>query len=303
MRSGMLPGEGMHLMSNNVPVIEVRNLTYTYDKAEAPALNSLDFRVEQGEIIGFLGPSGAGKSTAQRILIKLLSGYRGSISVLGRDLSTWTQDYYEHIGVAFEFPNHFLKLTALENLAYFASLYSRQTQDPQTLLDMVDLGESARMPVSHFSKGMKTRLSLARALLHNPELLFLDEPTSGLDPVNSRRVRDLIKQQQSEGRTVFLTTHDMSIADDLCDRVSFIMDGTIRVTSTPRELKLRYGAPSVRVEYTRDGAKAQEDFKLEDLGHNSDFLRLLQAEEVQTIHTQEATLEEIFIQVAGRKIA
>ena len=283
-------------------VISARALSYTYTGASQYAICDLNFQLERGEIIGFLGPSGAGKSTTQRILIKLLSGYKGTISVLGRDLASWGQDYYEHIGVAFEFPNHFLKLTALENLAYFASLYSRWTQDPKALLDLVDLADSANMPVSQFSKGMKTRLSVARALLHSPELLFLDEPTSGLDPVNSRRVRDLIREQKSQGRTVFLTTHDMSIADDLCDRVAFIRNGRIGVIDTPRELKLRYGAPTVRVEYGKNGHKDHEDFKLPGLGQNREFLRLLQVENVQTIHTQEATLEDIFIQVAGSNV-
>jgi fluoroquinolone transport system ATP-binding protein len=286
-------------MITGEPVIEARELTYTYAGATERAIHSLNFQVEQGEIIGFLGPSGAGKSTTQRILIKLLGGYKGSVSVLGRDLAAWGQDYYEQIGVAFEFPNHFLKLTALENLDYFASLYSRETQDPRALLDTVDLLDSADMPVSQFSKGMKTRLSVARAMLHNPGLLFLDEPTTGLDPVNSRRVRDLIREQKSRGRTVFLTTHDMSIADDLCDRVAFITNGRVRLIDTPRALKLRYGAPTVQVEYGKNGHRDREEFSLRDLGRNEEFLRVLRAEEVQTIHTQEASLEEIFVQVTG----
>ena len=142
-------------------------------------MSGLDFQIKCGEVFGFLGPSGAGKSTTQRILIRLLDGYRGDVRVLRRELSEWGQDYYEHVGVAFEFPNHFLKLTALENLAYFRSLYSGKTEDPRALLEAVGLGDSVDMPVSHFSKGMKTRLSVARAILHNPELLFLDEPTGG----------------------------------------------------------------------------------------------------------------------------
>ena len=157
-----------NVMDKSSPVIEARGLSYRAAGASEPAISSLTFQVDQGEIIGFLGPSGAGKSTTQRLLIKLLGGYQGSVSVLGRDLASWKQDYYEHIGVAFEFPNHFLKLTAMENLAYFASLYSGQTQNPRVLLDMVGLAGSAEMPVGQFSKGMKTRLSVARALLHNP---------------------------------------------------------------------------------------------------------------------------------------
>jgi fluoroquinolone transport system ATP-binding protein len=180
-------------------MIDVRNLTYTYAKGNAPALTDLSFAIARGEIVGFLGPSGAGKSTTQKILIGLLKGYSGHVSVMGRDLSDWKSDYYERIGVSFEVPNHFLKLTALENLAYFASLY-RRTLQPQAALELVGLGGDGKLLVSQFSKGMRNRLNLARALLHGPELLFLDEPTTGLDPVNARRIKELIREQQQAGR-------------------------------------------------------------------------------------------------------
>ncbi len=281
-------------------MIEARDLTFTYSGASRPAVSGLSFSVESGEVFGFLGPSGAGKSTTQRILIKLLKGYQGGVLVMGRDLSSWGQDYYEHVGVAFEFPNHFLKLTAIENLTYFGALYSREIEDPAALLDRVGLGESANMPVGQFSKGMKTRLSVARAMLHRPELLFLDEPTSGLDPVNSRHIRELIREQQRMGRTVFLTTHDMAVADELCDRVAFIMDGQISLVDRPRALKLRYGEPLVSVEYGSGGHTCRREFGLSGLGENSDFLDLLRGGDVQTIHTQEATLEDIFVRVTGR---
>ena len=174
---------------------------------------------------GFLGHSGAGKSTTQRILIRLLREYQGQVTVLGRDLADWHSDYYELIGVSPELPNHFLKLTALENLRYFSALYSRATQPPAALLAMVGLDDDGPMRVSQYSKGMKQRLSVARALLHNPELLFLDEPTAGLDPLNARRIMDLIKEQQRAGKTIFLTTHNMTAAEELCDRVAFIAGG------------------------------------------------------------------------------
>jgi fluoroquinolone transport system ATP-binding protein len=221
---------------------------------------------------------------------------------MDRDLSSWGQAYYEHVGVAFEFPNHFLKLTSLENLTYFGALYSRAIEDPAALLDRVGLGDSTNMPVGQFSKGMKTRLSVARAMLHRPDLLFLDEPTSGLDPVNSRHIRELIREQQRLGRTVFLTTHDMAVADELCDRVAFIMDGQINLVDRPRTLKLRYGEPLVRVEYGPGGHTCRREFGLAGLGENDDFLDLLRGGEVQTIHTQEATLEDIFIRVTGRSL-
>ncbi|MCL5998696.1 MAG: ABC transporter ATP-binding protein [Chloroflexi bacterium] len=284
-------------------MINVNHLIFTYTKAPQPALRGLDFAVEPGEIFGFLGPSGAGKSTTQKILIGLLKGYEGAVTVLGKDLAHWGGDYYERIGVSFETPNHYLKLTALENLAYFRSLYNRATQDPKALLETVNLAGDGDMLVSQFSKGMKNRLSVARSLLHNPELVFMDEPTAGLDPVNARRIKDLIQAQKHAGRTVFLTTHDMMIADELCDRVAFIVDGEIKLIDAPRALKLRYGQRRVCVEYGGDGRVDRGEFPLDRLGDNAEFLQLLRTRDVQTIHTQEATLEDIFIQVTGRSLS
>jgi fluoroquinolone transport system ATP-binding protein len=284
-------------------MIDVQNLTFTYAKTSAPALTGLNFAIEPGEIFGFLGPSGAGKSTTQKILIGLLKGYQGRVEVFGRELCAWRQDYYERIGVAFELPNHFRKLTALENLSYFSSLYSRSTRRPRELLDLVGLSEDGGMPVAQFSKGMQGRLNLARALLHDPELLFLDEPTSGQDPVNARRIKELIRAQQQAGKTIFLTTHDMSVADELCDRVAFIMDGRIELIDRPRELKLRYGQASVRVEYQANRHTERAEFALTGLADNASFQSLLRAGTVQTIHTREATLEDIFIRVTGRGLS
>jgi fluoroquinolone transport system ATP-binding protein len=283
-------------------MIDVADLTYTYPKASGPALRGLGFRVERGEIFGFLGPSGAGKSTTQKILIGLLRGYAGRACVLGREVGAWGGDFYERVGVAFELPNHFLKLTARENLRYFAALYRGKTRRPEELLEQVGLAADADTPVGQFSKGMRVRLNLARALIHSPDLLFLDEPTSGLDPVNSQKVKELIRAEQAAGQTIFLTTHNMAIADDLCDRVAFIADGQIAVIDTPRALKLRYGAPIVRVEYADAGGIARRDFALAGLGASATFGELLRAHEVQTIHSQEASLEQIFIDVTGRSL-
>jgi fluoroquinolone transport system ATP-binding protein len=283
-------------------MITVENLEFAYPGANEPAVRGLDFEVQRGQIFGFLGPNGAGKSTTQRILIGLLKEYRGQVSVMGRPVSEWGSDYYEHVGVAFEFPNHYLKLTALENLRYFRALYSEGTLEPTALLERVDLAGDGETPVSQYSKGMKSRLSVARALLNDPELLFLDEPTTGLDPVSARRIRKLIRAQRDQGKTVFLTTHDMAVADDLCDRVAFIVDGAIALIDTPRNLKLEYGDPRVRVEQLEAGATKTSEFPLTGLGDNAAFLDAVRHPGLQTIHTLEATLEEIFIQVTGRAL-
>jgi fluoroquinolone transport system ATP-binding protein len=284
-------------------MIEVHDLSFTYAGATSPAIQSLNFQVKPGEIFGFLGPSGAGKSTTQKILIGLLRGYQGNIRVFGRDLKRWGADYYERVGVAFELPNHYLKLTALENLAYFRALYAGATEEPQTVLEWVGLAKAGQQRVGEFSKGMRMRLNLARALLHRPALLFLDEPTSGLDPVNARLVKELIQAKRSQGATVFLTTHNMQVADELCDRVAFILNGSLCLVDAPRALKLRYGQRSVLVEYGANGHRQQQDYPLDGLGDNPAFWQLLRHEPIQTIHTQETTLEEIFIQVTGGTLA
>jgi fluoroquinolone transport system ATP-binding protein len=284
-------------------MITVRDLAFTYPKSRGPAISGLNFAVEPGEIFGFLGPSGAGKSTTQKILIGLLGGYSGSVRVRGREVSSWTADDYERVGVSFETPNHFLKLTAVENLRYFAALYSGETRQAAVVLESVGLGDDGDKPVGQYSKGMKGRLSIARSLLCNPELLFLDEPTAGLDPVNAHRIRQLIRAERTAGRTVFITTHDMSAAEELCDRVAFIVDGRIVCTDSPRVLQLTYGERTVRVEYGGDRGPAHADFPLDGLADNEAFLTLLREHQVQTIHTREAGLADIFIRVTGRHLA
>ena len=167
---------------------------------------------------------------------------------------------------------------------------------------MVGLADDGERLVSEYSKGMKTRLGVARALLNDPQLIFLDEPTVGLDPASGRGIRDLVREMKQAGRTVFLTTHDMTVADDLCDRVAFIVGGEIRVVESPRTLKLAHGARTVAVEYELDGASGRREFPLDGLGHDADFLTLLRNATVRTLHTQEATLEDVFLHVTGHRL-
>lgn len=281
-------------------MIDVEGLTYRYPGADRDTLVGLDFSLEDGEILGFLGPSGAGKSTTQKILIGLLRGYRGQVEVMGRPVSDWRPDDYENVGVCFELPNHYRRLTARENLAHFAALYATDTLEPEEVLGWVDLADAADQPVSDFSKGMKVRLNLARSLIHRPRLLFLDEPTGGLDPVNARKVKSLIQRLRAEGTTVLLTTHDMMVADELCDRVAFIVDGRIAALDVPDVLKRRYGRREVEVTFERAGRTERVRFSLDGLGADQGFASLLREVEVETIHSQETTLENVFIEVTGQ---
>lgn len=220
-------------------MIEVKNLIFSYGK-EKQALHGLNFTVDDGEIFGFLGSNGAGKSTTQKILTGILKGYRGYVSLFGQEMRTvHTQEFFQKIGVLFEFPYLYSNLSAIDNLKYFASFYPKQrVRDVFELLEQLEFKKDfLKKPVSSYSKGMRQRVSMARALISSPELLFLDEPTSGLDPAGAVLFRRIIEEERRKGTTVFLTTHNMLDADLLCDRVAFISNGAIAALDTPESLK------------------------------------------------------------------
>jgi fluoroquinolone transport system ATP-binding protein len=283
-------------------VITVADLHFTYPGAQQATLHGLDFTVEEGEVVGFLGPSGAGKSTTQNLLIGLLRGYTGTVEVMGRALSDWGRAYYERIGVSFELPNHYGKLTARENLDYFRAMYEGETASPEEVMALVGLSEHLDKRADAFSKGMKNRLTLARSLLNRPALWFLDEPTAGLDPVNAVAVRDLVARRRNEGCTTLITTHDMHIADVLCDRVAFLIDGRIAELDAPDALKRRYGKRAVEVTFGPEQDPSTATFPLDGLADQADFQRILREETVHTLHSQETSLEDVFVQVTGRSL-
>lgn len=283
-------------------MIRVNELVFAYSGTDEPAVNDLSFSVDAGEIFGFLGPNGAGKSTTQKVLIGLLGNYQGEVRILDREVRDWGSDLYEQVGVGFELPVHYGRLTARENLRYFSSLYQDETEDIDDLLEQVDLLDQADIRVERFSKGMRVRLSFARAVLGRPRLLFLDEPTTGLDPLSARRIKDLILKRRDDGATIFLTTHDMNTADEICNRVAFLVEGRIALIDAPRALKVRFGERRVRLEFADESVAAQE-FPLQALVENQAFLSALREPSLQTIHTQETSLESIFIRVTGEELA
>ncbi|MCD6139642.1 MAG: ABC transporter ATP-binding protein [Thermococcus sp.] len=282
-----------------MPVIEVRNVKKYY--GDVRGVENLSFQVEEGEIYGFLGPNGAGKTTTVKILVKILKDYSGDIKVFGKNLRQWGKDYYNKIGVSFEFPAVYSRLTALENLQFFASFYKKHFE-PMNVLKMVGLDKEANQLVVAFSKGMKKKLDLARALLPDPEILFLDEPLEGLDPASARKIKDLLLEMRENGKTIFLTTHNMYVADELCDRVGFIVDGAVRLVDNPSELKVKMGKKLIKVEYTTNGEVSVKEFPLEKIGQNEEFLNILKNYEIRRINTEEPSLEEIFLKVTGRRL-
>ncbi len=281
-------------------MIQVKNLVFQYPKNDGPTLKGLSFEIDKGEIFGFLGPSGAGKSTAQKVLYKIYYDYQGSVRVDGKSLHDWDKHYFEKIGVGFELPNHYLKLTGRENLDLFATFYPNgKKRNVDALFEMVDLESDIDKAVETYSKGMKMRLNFIRAIQHDPDILFFDEPTTGLDPVNAHKIKQHILNLKAKGKTIFVTTHSMETADQICDRVSFIVDGELVVTDTPKNLKSKHGKKAVKIELANEQSK---EFPLKSLGENADFLSFIKQGEVRRIHTLEASLEEVFIQVTGKSL-
>lgn len=284
-------------------MIAVENLHFSYPGADAETLAGLNFSVRNGEVYGLLGPSGAGKSTTQKILMGLLRGFSGRAEVFGQPVGRLGRDFYERIGVSFELPSLYLRLTARENLDLFAALYRTPCRPAEKVLDLVGLGEAAGQRVETFSKGMKMRLNLARALLNDPDLLFLDEPTAGQDPARARLTRDLIRLLKAKGKTIFVTTHNMAEAEELCDRVGFLAGGTIPFEGAPAELKRRHGKPLVDVGIAADGSVQTQSFALAGLAEDAAFLALLKSGTVIAMHTREASLDDVFIAATGGKEA
>ncbi len=285
-------------------IVSVRDLRFKYPGGDADVLRGLDFDIAAGEIFGFLGPNGSGKSTTQKVLTRILPGYHGAVQVFGQALAGQRADYYNRIGVSFEFPNLYEKLTAEENLDFYRRFFDVPTDDPDTLLRSLDLPVRDRRPVSKFSKGMKMRLVLARSLINRPKLWFLDEPTTGQDPQHAVVIRDLIRTQADAGVTVFLTTHDMAVAERLCDRVALIHAGKLLVVETPRMLKLQFNERAVRVEHRApDGSLGREEFRLDDAASKQAFLERVRTTDVETIHTLEPSLEDVFLRLTGTGLA
>lgn len=281
-------------------MIEVDDLVYQYPSNKEATIKHISFSIRKGEIFGFLGPSGSGKSTTQKILYKHLPNYQGNVVIMDKELNQWDKDFYHKIGVCFELPNHYLKLSALENLTFFSSFYDQKSPSFEGLLEKVGLGEDAHKRVAEFSKGMKMRLNFIRSIMHDPDILFLDEPTAGLDPMNARTIKNMIKDLRDQGKTIFLTTHSMFDADELCDRVALITGGELKAVDRPENLKLKYGRRTVQVQL--EGQKETLEYELDHLGKNKDFLAALTQNNIRTIHSREATLEEVFIQITGKSL-
>jgi ABC-2 type transport system ATP-binding protein len=220
--------------------IETHDLTRTF--GELLAVDKLTLKIPAGAVFGFLGPNGAGKTTTVRMLAALIAPTGGSASVAGHPLGPGNQAIRRSVGILTETPGLYDRLSAKQNLLFFAQLYdvtkARADLQADRYLRMLGLWERRDEIVGGFSKGMRQKIAIARALLHEPAIVFLDEPTAGLDPEASRMVRDFVKELRAEGRTIFLTTHNLPEADELCDLIGIFRTQLLRV-DTPANLRER----------------------------------------------------------------
>jgi len=278
--------------------IEVEGLSRTFNSRRA--VDDISFTVEAGEIFGFLGHNGAGKTTSIRMLTGQLRPTAGHARVAGCDVVTEQRRLKPLIGVVSENQNLYERMSARENLRFAARLYGTDTKRIDEALDQVGLLDRAGDNVQQYSNGMKQRLLIARSLLHHPQIIFLDEPTKGLDPIVGRDIRRLVQDLSREGITVFLTTHYMEEADQLCSRVAFISAGRIVALDTPDNLKVAHGEKSLQVRLN-DGQRL--NIPLDGQGSGEQIKQLVASGQIRTLHSAEATLEEVFIQMTGRKLS
>src|SRR5688500_2960353 len=278
--------------------IEVAGLSRTFNGLRA--VDNISFTVETGEIFGFLGHNGAGKTTSIRMLTGQLRPTAGRAQVASCDVVIERRRLKPLIGVVSENQNLYERMSGRENLAFAARLYGTGSKRIDEALDQVGMLERAADNVQHYANGMKQRLLIARALLHRPQIIFLDEPTSGLDPVVGRDIRRLVLELARQGVTVFLTTHYMEEADQLCGRVAFISEGRIVALESPDNVKVAHGKKALAVRLD-DGQTLT--IALDDQDAGARLEQLVTSGQIRTLHSAEATLEEVFIQITGRRLS
>lgn len=273
-------------------VIKADNLGKSFGSFKA--ISSLTFDVNKGEILGFLGPSGSGKTTTINILTGQLTPDQGQSSILGKSSTNLNEEDLANIGLITENSGYYEKLSLYDNLLFFAKLYDVPQGDLDNLMKRVGFYDRRKTLAEKLSTGMKQRMLLVRAIINKPQVLFLDEPTSGLDPSTSQSIHELIKELQSEGTTIFLTTHDMHEATILCDKIVLLNKGQIVEAGTPSDLIQKYNtAKRVKITY-QSGEENYLSFS--ELGQVS------QTDDILTIHSCEPTLEDVFIQLTGGKL-
>lgn len=278
-------------------IIEVSNLNKTFKNEQA--LQSVNFTVKQGEIFGFLGPSGSGKTTTIKILTGQLNPTSGRAAVFNEDIRQLKKpNNRKRFGVLTDNSGLYARLSIEDNLKLYSELYDCSLKRINEVLEIVQLHEDKKKRVSDLSKGMRQRVTLARAILHEPTLLFLDEPTSALDPVTREHIHRGLKLLNEKGTTIFLTTHDMEEADLLCDRIAFLHKGEIKELDTPKSLKQKFAENKMTIQL-KNGQTVVIENEKKAAKRLYDYM---EKEEIVTIHSNEPTIGDIFMNVTGREL-
>ena len=264
-------------------------------------LNGISIEIEEGEIFGLLGPSGAGKTTLIRILVGLLPPSCGMITVMGKEPSKYDSDVYASFGMVLDNDGLYDRLSCYDNLDLYARIYSIRNRRNKIykLLEEVELSEESKKSVSALSKGMRQRLSFARAILDSPKIVFLAEPTSGLDPATTLKIHSLMRRLKEEGTTFFLTTHNMAEAQQMCGHIALLHEGRIVEDGTPEAICLRH-RPECRVSIEMDDGNCYET----DAGNLADLLQKIKKpqNDILRVHSNEPNLESVFIKITGRRL-
>lgn len=276
--------------------IELSNVTQRF--SEKTVLSGIDLSVPEGKIFGLLGPSGAGKTTLIRILTGQLAPTDGKVLTLGKDAGTLRGEDYRKIGIMMDDFGVYERMSCLENLRFFTKIYGIPKKCAEEALERVGLSEAKKTKALELSKGMRSRLRLARVLMLGAAVLFLDEPTSGLDPATADDIRSVILTEKERGATIFLTTHNMAEAAKMCDDIALLCDGSIIERGAPDEICRRYNhrrrlsirlTDGTEMELPHDSTAAQET------------ARLLENGTLETIHSTEPDLETVFMELTGRR--
>ncbi|WP_203334623.1 ABC transporter ATP-binding protein [Planococcus beigongshangi] len=277
--------------------ISVKNIQKTF--ADNQALKDVSFEIPKGEIFGFLGPSGSGKTTLLKILTAQLDPTSGSASVLDKPAKMMQKtEQKKRFGILTDNSGLYERLTIEENLDMFRRLYELPKYSIEKVLDFVNLNADRKKRISVLSKGMRQRVTLACAIIHEPEMLFLDEPTSALDPVNTAHIHKGLRYLNEKGTTIFLTTHDMTEAETLCERVAILHKGEIRAIGAPAELKKTHRDGTMTVELT-SGEKERLSMDGDSAAQVANWMSQGQ---IERIYTNELSLGDIFIKLTGSEL-
>ncbi|WP_028043547.1 ABC transporter ATP-binding protein [Candidatus Stoquefichus massiliensis] len=277
--------------------IRIENICKLFSQKQV--LNDICIEIEKGEIFGLLGPSGAGKTTLIHIITGQLAPDSGKSYILGKNSLKLSHDDYTHIGLVLDQEGLYTRLSCYDNLALFASIYQLDKAKIEKVLKQVHLYDDRKKTVSELSKGMRQRLVLARAIMHEPQILFLDEPTSGLDPATTLKIHNLLLELKDKGTAIFLTTHNMEEAAKLCHRVALLHEGKIIECDSPVTICERHNDLNKVIITTKDHQKYILNNNRESAQH---IYQLFQSENIQSIHSSEPTLGNVFISLTGKEL-